>query len=73
MPNQESLRKDHLAFLRWDTVWFEIERHKREKAYYNVVFSPDELKALMAKSWWYDLFIPPGYLDFRLDRARPQE
>ena len=66
--NQEPLRKDHLAFLRWDTVWFAIERHKREKAYYNVVFSPDDLKALMAKSWWYDLFIPPGYLDFRLDR-----
>ena len=45
-----------------------MERHKREKAYYNVVFSQNELKTLMATSWWYDLFIPPGYLDFRLDR-----
>jgi hypothetical protein len=66
--NREPLRKDHLAFLRWDIVWFDVERHKREKAYYNVVFSQHELKALMDKSWWYDLFIPPGYLDFRLDR-----
>src|SRR6266446_2881637 len=66
--NQQPLRQDHLAFLQWDAVWFELERHKRGKAYYNVVLSPDELKSLAAKSWWYDLFIPPGYLEFRFDR-----
>jgi hypothetical protein len=66
--NQEPLRTDHLAFLRWDAVWFEIERHKREKAYYNVLFSPAELRNLMSSAWWYELFIPPGYLDFRFDR-----
>ena len=63
--NKEALRSEHLAFLPWDTVWFELERHKRDKAYYNLIFGPDELKAILSSSWWYELFIPPGYLDFR--------
>lgn len=63
--HQESLRNEHLAFLFWETIWFELERHKRDKAYYNIVFSPQDLRALFNSSWWYELFIPPGYLDFR--------
>lgn len=63
--NQEALRNEHLAFLSWETIWFELERYKRDKAYYNIVFSPAELRDLFNSSWWYELFIPPGYLDFR--------
>ncbi len=63
--NQEALRNEHLAFLSWETIWFELERYKRDKAYYNVVFSPAELRDLFKSSWWYELFIPPGYLEFR--------
>jgi hypothetical protein len=63
--NQEALRNEHLAFLGWDNIWFELERYKRDKAYYNVVFSPAELRDLLRSSWWYDLFIPLGYLEFR--------
>jgi hypothetical protein len=64
----ESLREEHRAFLKWDQIWFALERHKREKAFYNVLFSATELRALMSENWWYELQIPPGYLDFRLDR-----
>lgn len=63
--NKEYLRTEHIAFLAWDTVWFELERHKRDKAYYNLLLGPDELKALLSSSWWYELYIPPGYLEFR--------
>lgn len=63
--NQETLRNEHIAFLSWNAVWFELERYKRDKAYYNIVFSPAELRELFASSWWYELFIPPGYLEFR--------
>lgn len=66
--NLETLRQEHVAFLKWDALWFEVERHKRDKAYYNIVFSPDDLKNLLSQSWWYNLFIPPGYLEFRFDR-----
>lgn len=66
--NRDTLRQEHLAFLDWNTLWFEVERHKRDRAYYNVVFSPDDLRSLMTKTWWYELFIPPGYLEFRFDR-----
>jgi len=63
--NQETLRTEHLAFLGWEAVWFELERYKRDKAYYNIVFAPADLQELLKSSWWYQLFIPPGYLDFR--------
>jgi len=63
-----TLRQAHLAFLKWDTIWFELERYKRDKAYYNIFFSADDLKALLAHPWWYELFIPPTYLEFRFDR-----
>lgn len=69
--NRESLRSEHLAFLAWDTMWFELERHKRNKAYYNVIFSVEELRRLLHESWWYELFIPPGYLEFRGLKQRP--
>lgn len=68
--NQEPLRPTHLAFLDWNAVWFELERHKRDKAYYNLLFGPEELHAMFASAWWYQLYIPPGYLDFRFDRLR---
>ncbi len=33
-----------------------------------MVLSSDVLLDLMTQSWWYELLIPPGYLDFRFDR-----
>lgn len=66
--NRDTLRRDHLAYLKWDRIWFDLERHKRENAYYNVVLSSDMLLELMTRSWWYELLIPPGYFDFRFDR-----
>jgi hypothetical protein len=66
--NREALKENHLAFLDWNAIWFELERHKREKAYYNLLFGPAELSAMFKSSWWYELYIPPGYLEFRFDR-----
>ena len=66
--NREPLKANHLAFLDWNAIWFELERHKRDKAYYNLLFGPAELSAMFKSSWWYELYIPPGYLDFRFDR-----
>ncbi len=66
--NTEPLRSEHLAFLDWNAIWFEVERFKRDKALYNIIFTPEDLKRLLQKSWWYELFIPLGYLEFRFDR-----
>lgn len=66
--NRQPLTSQHLAFLDWNNIWFEMERHKRDKAYYNLLFRPEQLRAQMEQAWWYELYIPPGYLDFRFDR-----
>ena len=57
--NREPLKANHLAFLDWNAIWFELERHKRDKAYYNLLFGPAELSELFKSSWWYELYIPP--------------
>ena len=62
------LRSEHLAFLDWNRIWFEVERFKKENAFYNILFGPPELKTLMAQTWWYELSIPPAYLEFRMER-----
>lgn len=66
--HKDTLQQAHLAFLKWDTLWFELERYKRDKAYYNIFFSPDDLKMLLAQRWWYELLIPPNFLEFSFDR-----
>jgi hypothetical protein len=66
--NKEPLKANHLAFLDWNAIWFELERHKRDKAYYNLLFGPAELAKMFEALWWYELYIPPGYLEFRFDR-----
>lgn len=67
--NCEPLRQNHLAFLDWNAIWFDLERHKRDKAYYNLLFGPAELRDMMEKTWWYQLYIPQDYLEFRFDRV----
>ncbi len=65
---QGTAEGESLGFSRLEPIWFELERHKRDKAYYNLLFGTDELSAMFKSSWWYELYIPPGYLDFRFDR-----
>jgi hypothetical protein len=68
MMNKERIKANQMAFHDWNAIWFELERHKRDKAYYNLLICPEALRNLMQSSWWYELYIPPGYLDFRFDR-----
>lgn len=67
-PAAVRLKTEHRAFLDWPQIWFDLERYKAEKAYYNVVFNADDLRALLDQHWWYDVYIPPGHMEFRFDR-----
>ncbi len=62
--NLTSLTEIHLAFVNWDEVYFALEEHKRQKALYNILFSPEILRELAHKSWWYTLAIPANFLEF---------
>ena len=57
-PNQAHLAARHVAFLDMDRVYFELERFKAERGWYNINITADALVGLLADQSWYQLLIP---------------
>lgn len=57
------LRPSHLAFLDWTQIYFDIQKFKNERAWYNLNLSKDALKDIMEEESWYTLLIPSSELD----------
>jgi hypothetical protein len=57
-PNQAHLNARHLAFLDLDRLYFELERFKAERGWYNLNLSADGIADLLADQSWYQLLIP---------------
>ena len=57
-PNQTHLTARHIAFLDMDRLYFELERFKAERGWYNLNLTPDGLAGLLANQTWYQLLIP---------------
>ncbi len=58
VPNQTYLHPQHLAFLNYDHLYFEIERFRVERGWYNLNLSPLTIKNLLDDPSWYRLQIP---------------
>ncbi len=57
-PNQAHLNVRHIAFLDLDRLYFELERFKAERGWYNLNLSADGIADLLADQSWYQLLIP---------------
>ncbi len=55
----------HLAFLDFDAIYFELQRFKNERAWYNLAIPPDGLADLLRNGDWYRLLIPADEMQFR--------
>lgn len=64
VPNQTHLTKKHLAFLDLDRMYFELERFKAERGWYNLNISRDEIGPLLEEQSWYQLLIPADEMAF---------
>ncbi len=58
------LTRDHLAFLDWESIFFELEQFKNEKVWHNLNLPRDAARLLLHSPTWYKLFIPPEELEF---------
>lgn len=61
------LDEKHLAFIDFDKVFFEIQRFKSERAWYNLSITKQALVELMLENCrerWYELSIPAQDLEF---------
>lgn len=66
--HKDTLKPEHLAFVDFDKVYFELQRFKNEKSWYNLNIPRKILKELMLNPHWYELLIPQEDLqikDFR--------
>ncbi len=57
-PNETHLTSRHVAFLDLDRIYFELERFKAERGWYNLNLTRHGIEALLADQSWYRLQIP---------------
>jgi hypothetical protein len=57
------LEDNHLAFLDWSRIYFEIQKFKNERSWYNINLSIDALKDILQNQDWYTLQIPSSELE----------
>jgi hypothetical protein len=58
------LTRDHLAFLDWEALFFDLEQFKNEKVWHNLNLPRLAARHLLENSTWYKLLIPPEELEF---------
>lgn len=58
MPNEAVLNDVNLAFLDWDKIYFDLQRLKNERSWYNFTIDYDTMKAIAYDNSWYKLLIP---------------
>lgn len=57
-PNQAHLNTRHIAFLDLERLYFELERFKAERGWYNLNISAGGIADLLADQSWYQLLVP---------------
>ncbi len=57
-PNVEHLREQHLSFMNFDRIYFEMQKFKNERAWYNLNLSKDRIHDILADNSWYQILIP---------------
>lgn len=64
VANETHLSARHVAFLDLDRLYFELERFKAERGWYNLNLTRQGIEALVADQSWYRLQIPAEELSF---------
>lgn len=62
--NTTHLTQGHIAFLNVDRIYFELERFKAERGWYNLNLTRAGIQELLEDQSWYDLLIPAEELAF---------
>jgi hypothetical protein len=57
-PNKTHFTARHIAFLDLDRLYFELQRFKAERGWYNLNLTHAGLASLLADQSWYQLLIP---------------
>lgn len=65
VKREDQFAEKHIAFMDIDEVYFELQRFKNERAWYNLNLSRAKIRALLGQPDWYRLYIPSEEMEFR--------
>jgi hypothetical protein len=65
LPQPQHLHPHNLQFLDYDAIYLSALRYKRRKALYNFEIDREQIRELLSQTDWYQLYLPPGILEFR--------
>lgn len=72
--NETTFKPFHIAFMNMDTIYFEMQRFKNERSWYNLQLSKERLRELLLDNSWYILLIPERELEFsRFEKVKRWE
>ena len=58
------LGKEQCAFIDYDALFFDLQKYKNERCYYNLSISKNIIQRLLERQDWYILYIPEQELQF---------
>jgi hypothetical protein len=64
-PTPQTLHPHNLRFLDYDAIYLAALRYKRRNALYNLEIDREQIRGLLSQTDWYQLYLPPGILEFR--------
>ncbi|TFD99516.1 restriction endonuclease subunit R [Jeotgalibacillus sp. R-1-5s-1] len=62
--NKEAFSEKHIAFMDLDHIYFEMQKFKNERSWYNLSLSKEEIIKLLSNDYWYEIEIPKEELVF---------
>lgn len=62
--HEGKLGDEHLAFIDYEKIYFELQKYKNERTYYNLNIQKEILPVLLRRTDWYILYIPEEELVF---------
>jgi len=64
-PNEAVFTAEHLAFLDLDELYFDLQRFKNERAWFNLNLSKERIPEILSDPSWYVLYIPSDQMEPR--------
>lgn len=61
--NKECFTESHLAFMDMDRIYFEMQKFKNERAWYNLNLSKKNIHRILSDNSWYQICIPKDEIE----------
>ncbi|WP_387407203.1 DEAD/DEAH box helicase family protein [Priestia aryabhattai] len=62
--NETTFKPYHIAFMDMEAIYFEMQRFKNERSWYNLVLSKEKIVEILNDDSWYVIQIPERELEF---------